>query len=73
MLRELLRRRESQIFISFVLGVGIAILMFHRPHYEVDISALSPAEIKDKVFNIDGKCYKFRVMDASCPNARVSL
>jgi len=73
MLREILRRREAQIFISFVLGVGIAVLMFRRPRYQVDISALLPAEIKDRVFNIDGKCYKFRIQDASCPSARVSL
>ena len=35
MLREILRRREAQIFISFVLGIGIAVLMFRRPRYRL--------------------------------------
>lgn len=73
MIREILKRRESQILLSFVLGLGLSVLMFHRRRLETEVSALTPSEIKNKVFNIDGKCYKFEIRDASCPSMRLSL
>jgi hypothetical protein len=73
MIRELLSKPESRMIFSFVLGLGLSVLIFHRPRHEIDVSALLPDEIRDRVFNIDGKCYKFRIEDASCPEARVSL
>jgi len=68
-----LKKPEANMFFSFVVGLGIAVLMFHRPQTEVEVSAIPPAKLKDMVSRVDGKCYRFRVEDASCPAARVSL
>jgi hypothetical protein len=68
-----LKKPEANFFFSFVVGLGLAVLMFHRPQTEVEVSAISPAKLKDMVSRVDGKCYRFRVEDASCPAARVSL
>lgn len=73
MIRDILRKHESRIFFSLVIGIGLAVLMFHRPQKEVEISALSPSEITGKVIRVDGKCYRFRIEDASCTQPRVSL
>lgn len=73
MLREIVRKPEARMFFSFVVGVGIAVLMFHRPQREVDVSALPVSEVKTMINRIDGKCYKYRVEDASCPATRFSL
>jgi len=73
MLREIVRKPEARMFFSFVVGVGIAVLMFHRPQQEVDMSALPVSEVKMMINRIDGKCYKYRIEDASCPATRFSL
>jgi hypothetical protein len=73
MIREILQKSESRLFFSFVVGLGIAVLMFHRPQQEVDVSALPVEELRNMVARIDGKCYRYRIEDASCPAARISL
>jgi hypothetical protein len=73
MLREILRKPEARILFSIVIGIGLSVLMFHRPQKEIDMSAVSPNEIVGKVVRMDGKCYRFRIEDASCPEARLSL
>jgi hypothetical protein len=68
-----LKKPEANFFFSFVVGLGLAVLMFHRPQTEVEVSAIPPAKLKEMVSRVDGRCYRFRVEDASCPAARVSL
>ena len=68
-----LKKPEANFFFSFVVGLGLAVLMFHRPQTEVEVSAIPPTKLKEMVSRVDGKCYRFRVEDASCPAARVSL
>jgi hypothetical protein len=72
-LSQVLKKPEANYFFSFVIGLGIAVLMFHRPQSEVEISAIAPARIREMVTRVDGKCYRFRVEDASCPAPGVSL
>jgi hypothetical protein len=72
-LAQILKKPEANYFFSFVVGLGLAVLMFHRPQTEVEVSAIPPSDIRDMVTRVDGKCYRFRVEDASCPAARVSL
>jgi len=72
-LAQVLKKPEANYFFSFVVGLGLAVLMFHRPQTEVEVSAIPPSEIREMVTRVDGKCYRFRVEDASCPAARVSL
>jgi hypothetical protein len=72
-LAQVLKKPEANYFFSFVVGLGLAVLMFHRPQTEVEVSAIPPSDIRDMVTRVDGKCYRFRVEDASCPAARVSL
>jgi hypothetical protein len=72
-LAQVLKKPEANYFFSFVVGLGLAVLMFHRQQTEVEVSAIPPSDIRDMVTRVDGKCYRFRVEDASCPAARVSL
>ena len=55
-------------FFSFVIGLGISILLFHRDYAVLTIPALPLQEIVDKVVKTDGKCYRYRVEDANCEN-----
>ena len=69
----MIKKPEANFFFSFVVGLGLAVLMFHRPQSEIEVSAIPPAQIRDMVTNVDGKCYRYRIEDASCPAAGVSL
>jgi hypothetical protein len=53
-------------FFSFLIGLGISVLIFHRDFLSVKIPALPLNEMVDKEVRVDGKCYKYRVEDASC-------
>jgi len=70
---EVLKKPEARWFFSFVLGVGLAVLMFHRPQHEMDVSAIPVQELKKIITRVDGKCYRYRIEDASCPELRTSL
>lgn len=63
---ELLRNPDSRYFFSFLIGMGIAILLFHRPQKTVNVPAMPLAEMTERVIRMDGKCYRFRMEDASC-------
>jgi hypothetical protein len=68
MIREILKNPNANILFSFVIGLGVAVLMFHRVRKEFVIPAVDLEELTQAVTKIDGKCYRFRVTDASEPS-----
>ncbi len=56
-------------FFSFLIGLGIAVIVFHRNYATVRTLGLPLKDTMDKVVKVDGKCYRYRVEDASCENA----
>jgi hypothetical protein len=55
-------------FFSFLIGIGIAALLFHREFAVLNTLAIPLAEIEGKIVRSDGKCYRHRVEDATCEN-----
>jgi hypothetical protein len=55
-------------FFSFIIGLGIAAILFHRNYSTVLTLGVPVKDAVDKVVKIDGKCYRYRVEDASCEN-----
>ena len=53
-------------FFSFIIGLGIAVLFFHRPYIVEPILAVNPNDLNQKVVQRDSKCYRYRVEDAAC-------
>lgn len=60
------QRADSVAFFSFFIGIGFAVMMFHRPVKTYKSLALSPSELEGKTVKADGSCYLYRVEDASC-------
>ena len=52
---------RAKPFFSFIIGLGLAALLFHR-----DILALPLEDIRTKTNRVNGKCYRYRVEDAAC-------
>jgi hypothetical protein len=57
-------------FFSFVIGLGIAAILFHRKYESVRTLAVPLTDATNRVVRADGKCYRYRVEDASCESSR---
>jgi hypothetical protein len=55
-------------FFSFIIGLGIAAILFHRNYSTIRTLGIPLKDATDKVVKVDGKCYRYRVEDASCEN-----
>jgi hypothetical protein len=55
-------------FFSFIIGLGLAAILFHRNYSTVLTLGVPVKDTVDKVVKTDGKCYRYRVEDASCEN-----
>ena len=53
-------------FFSFIIGFGLAILLFHREYAVVKTLAMPIKETTERIVKVDGKCYRYRVEDAQC-------
>ena len=53
-------------FFSFIIGLGISVLLFHRNYSTYRILGVPLEDVEDKTVRVDGKCYKYRVEDATC-------
>jgi hypothetical protein len=53
-------------FFSFVIGLGISVLLFHRDYATYRILGVPLDDVNSKTTKVDGKCYKYRVEDATC-------
>jgi hypothetical protein len=58
--------QKARPFFSFLIGLGVFVLLFHRSYTAEKTPALPLKDVVDKVVRIDGKCYRYRVEDASC-------
>jgi hypothetical protein len=58
--------RKASPFFSFVIGLGLSVLLFHRDYATIRTLALPLLDITTKTVKVDGKCYKYRVEDATC-------
>ena len=59
-------------FFSFLIGLGVFVLLFHRSYTAEMTPALPLKEMVEKVVRMDGKCYKYRVEDATCESSSPS-
>lgn len=63
---DILRNPDSKYFFSFVIGMGVAVLLFHRRQTIWNVPAIPLQEMTERVTRLDGKCYRFKMEDASC-------
>lgn len=53
-------------FFSFIVGLGVSVILFHRNFTSIRTLALPLKDATEKVVKSDGKCWRYRVEDASC-------
>lgn len=68
MIRIVETLRKASPFFSFIIGLGISAILFHRNYSTLQTLALPLKDAVGKVVKVDGKCYRYRVEDANCEN-----
>ena len=63
---SILNNPRSEGFFSFLVGVGVIVMLFHRPIRMERTLALDASEFDNKTIRAEGRCYTYRVEDASC-------
>lgn len=53
-------------FFSFIIGLGLAVLVCHRQYSVTKTLAMPVSDVTSHVVKADGKCYRYRVEDAEC-------
>ena len=58
--------KETLPLLSFIIGLGIAIMLFHKPFQRQDTLALPISDIQGKTVRVKEKCYKYSAEDTQC-------
>jgi len=58
--------RDTLPLLSFIIGFGVAIMLFHKPFQFKKVLSLPLSEIHGKTIRVDGKCYKYSAEDTQC-------
>ena len=60
------RNEKAVPFLSFLIGFGIAVMLFHRPIPTKTTLSVPVADIEGKTVPFNKKCYTYHAEDAKC-------
>lgn len=63
---KILHNERSVTFLSFLIGMGLVIMLFHKPFLERKTLSLPVGDVVKEIVSIDGKCYQYTAQDATC-------
>ena len=63
---KILHDKKSVGFFSFIIGMGLTVLLFHKPFGSSSYLSLPVSEIEGKPIKVDGKCYAYKSEDVKC-------
>jgi hypothetical protein len=58
--------KETLPLLSFIVGLGVAILFFHKPFQTRATLSMPLHEVEGKVVEVGKKCYQYHAEDAQC-------
>ena len=67
---KILKDRKSIAFFSFIIGMGIMILLFHKPFGYNQFLSLPVSDVEGKVVKVGEKCYSYKAEDAKCHESK---
>jgi hypothetical protein len=62
--------KRASPFFSFIVGLGISALLFHRNIASFRALAMPVRDVTNTIVKSDGKCWRYRVEDATCETSR---
>jgi hypothetical protein len=63
---KILKDRKSLAFFSFIIGLGVSILLFHKPFGYKNFLSVPVSDIEGKPVRVNDKCYSYVSEDVPC-------
>ena len=65
---KLLHDKKATAFLSFLIGLGIAVLFFHKPYTSGQYLSMPVSAVEGKIVKHGEKCYTYMAEDCLCPS-----
>lgn len=62
-----LRHPSVSGFLSFLIGLGIAVMLFHKPFSTETVLSMPLEKVQNTKVRHNGKCFSYKAEDATCP------
>lgn len=59
-------------FMSFLIGLGLVVLVFHKPYSSKKYLSIPVSKIEGQVIKHGDKCYTYKSQDANCSEVKSS-
>jgi hypothetical protein len=63
---KIIRNKKASGFFSFIIGMGLAVLLFHKPFGYKQYLSVPVADIEGKTIKNGDKCYNYVSEDVKC-------
>jgi len=65
---KLLHDKKATAFLSFLIGLGVVVLFFHKPYTSGQFLSIPVSAVEGKVVKHGDKCYTYVAEDCLCPS-----
>jgi len=65
---KLLHDKKGVAFLSFLIGMGLVVLFFHKPFISGQFLSIPVSQVEGKVIRHGEKCYTYMAEDCLCPS-----
>jgi hypothetical protein len=65
---SLLRNERSTPIFSFLIGLGLVVLFFHKPFMTYQELSVPVSKVEGRTIRVGGKCYSYAAKDSLCPH-----
>jgi len=63
---QVLKDQKNIPFFSFLIGMGIVVMLFHKPYVTKNTLAMPLTELQKQIVKVDNKCFKYIAEDVQC-------
>lgn len=64
---KLIHSEKSVPVFSFLIGMGLMVLFFHKPYAKYQSLTIPVSKIEGKTVRVGEKCYSYTAKDSLCP------
>lgn len=66
---KLIQNERSMPILSFLIGMGVIVLLFHKPYAKYQSLSIPVSTVEAKPIKVGGKCYAYKSEDVKCLKA----
>lgn len=63
---QIFRNEKAAPLLSFIIGLGVIVMLFHRPFVTKPMLSMPVSDIDGKVVKQGTKCFQYHAEDSQC-------